>query len=89
MDNYAELPEGLQGGMKRYIEDGISTGHFLTAVLSNDLLGAVSRADGTNIKLLPEIVRWIYNEAPSNCWGTAKQVQAWQGTVKEFTGGRV
>ena len=89
MDNYAGLPEGLQGGMKRYIEDGISTGHFLTAVLSNDLLGAVSRADGTNIKLIPEIVRWIYNEAPSNCWGNRERVQAWQGTVKEFTGGKL
>lgn len=89
MDNYAGLPEGLQGGMKRYVEDGIQAGHFLTAVLSNDLLGAVSRADDTNIKLIPEIVRWLYNEAPGNCWGTTEQVQAWQGTVKEFTGGRV
>jgi len=87
MDNYAGLPEGLQGGMQRYVEDGIQAGHFLTAVLSNDLLGAVSRADSTNIKLIPEIVRWIYNEAPSNCWGDKERVQAWQGTVKEFTGG--
>ena len=89
MDNYAGLPEGLQGGMKRYVEDGIQAGHFLTAVLSNDLLGAVSRADGTNVKLIPEIVRWIYNEAPSNCWGDEERVQEWQGTTKEFTGGRV
>tara|TARA_Y100000310_G_scaffold147661_1_gene146887 strand:- start:217 stop:486 length:270 start_codon:yes stop_codon:yes gene_type:complete len=89
VSNYAELPEGLQGGMQRYVEDGIQAGHFLTAVLSNNLLGAVSRADGTNIKLIPEIVRWIYNEAPSGCWGSAEKVQAWQGTTKEFTGGRI
>ena len=88
MSNYAELPEGLQGGMQRYVEDGIQAGHFLTAVLSNDLLGAVSRADSTNIKLIPEIVRWIYNEAPSSCWGNVEKVQAWRGTTIEFTGGK-
>lgn len=83
MYKYSTLPEGLQGSMQRYIENGIQTGHFLKAVLSNDLFGAVSRADGTNIKILPEIVRWIYNEAPSTCWGNEEKVQAWQGTAKE------
>lgn len=86
--DYSKLPYNLQSGMQLYIEKGFRTGHFLTAVLSNDLLGAVSRADDTNIKLLPAIVRWLYNEAPSNCWGDVKKVQAWQGTVKEFTGRR-
>jgi len=88
MHNYSKLPTGLQDGMQRYIENGSSTGHFLTAVLSNDLFGAVSRADDKNIKLLPEIVRWLYNEAPGSCWGDVKKVQAWQGTIKEFTGRR-
>ena len=83
MYNYSKLPTGLQGGMQRYIEDGYPVGHFLTAVLSNDLLGAVSRADDTNIKVLPEIVRWIYNEAPVNCWGSEKKVRTWLDTFKE------
>ena len=77
VDNYAGLPEGLQGGMKRYVEDGIQAGHFLTAVLSNDLLGAVSRADSINIKLIPDVVRWIYNEAPINSNGSEVKVQRW------------
>ena len=88
MTDYSKLPTGLQGGIQRYIENGYPVGHFLTAVLSNDLLGAVSRADDKNIKLIPEIVKWLYNEAPGSCWGTVEQVQAWQGTVKEFTGRR-
>ena len=88
MTDYSKLPHGLQDGMQRYIENGSQVGHFLTAVLSNDLLGAVSRADGTNIKLIPEIVGWLFNEAPGNCWGDVKKVQAWQGTIKEFTGRR-
>jgi|TARA_R110000824_G_scaffold111242_1_gene259614 hypothetical protein len=88
MLNYSKLPNGLQDGMQRYIENGSQVGHFLTAVLSNDLVGAVNRADDKNAKLLPEIVRWLWNEAPGNCWGDVKRVQEWQGTVKEFTGRR-
>ena len=86
MTDYSKLPHGLQDGMQRYIENGSQVGHFLTAVLSNDLFGAVSRADATNIKLIPEIVKWLYNEAPGSCWGTVEQVQVWRGTVKEFAG---
>jgi len=79
MYNYAKLPEELQAGMQRYVEEGIPTGHFLGAVLSNDLYGAVSRADSTNIKLIPEIVRWIYNEVPIGCWGSVSRVREWRG----------
>ena len=86
--DYSKLPHGLRDGMQRYIENGSQVGHFLTAVLSNDLVGAVNRADDKNAKLLPEIARWLWNEAPGNCWGDANRVQEWQGAVKEFTGRR-
>lgn len=80
MYDYSELPEGLQGGMQRYIEQGIQAGHFLTAVLSNDLFGAVNRADGNNLPRLQEIVHWIYNEAPNGCWGSSEKVAKWKGS---------
>jgi len=83
--NYSKLPEGLRDGMKRYIESGIGVGHFLDGVLSNDLFAAVSRADGTNSKLLPEIVRWVYNEAPMSCWGSEAKVKAWRGENVDST----
>ena len=86
MYHYDRLPEGLRGSMQRYIEDGIQPGHFLTAVLENDLFAAVSRADGTNSKLLPEIVRWIYNEAPMSCWGSEAKVIAWANAVRSNLG---
>ena len=79
MSVYDKLPEHLQGGMKRYIESGIGAGHFLTAVLSNDLFGAVSYADPKSLEALPDIVRWIYNEVPSASWGSPKKVQEWSG----------
>ena len=82
MYDYSKLPIGLQDGMKRYIEQGYQGGHFLYYVLSNDLIGAVNRADSENIKLLPDIVKWIYNEAPSGCFGSDVKVKAWLDSFK-------
>lgn len=79
MLNYSKLPKHLQDSMERYIEDGIRSGGFLTAVLSNDLKGAVNVADSGNIKLLPDIVIWLYNEVPQECWGHEENVQNWRG----------
>jgi len=77
VQNYSELPVGLQDGMQRYVEDGILPGDFLTAVLENDLKTAVFRADDNNIKLIPEIVKWVYWEIPNPAWGSPKDVKEW------------
>lgn len=86
--NYSSLPEGLQGGMKRYIEDGIRAGGFLMACLENDLAGAVGKADSNNSTHIQEIVRWIYNEAPSGCWGSVGKVHAWMDSQYMATNGK-
>lgn len=74
---YDRLPIGLAGAMQRYIENRIPPGHFLTAVLSNDLSEACGRADDDNRHRLFEIVSWVYNEAPSACWGSPQRVAEW------------
>jgi len=78
--DYTKLPEDIRGGMQRYVENGVRTGSFVTSVLRNDLAGSISSADPTNLKALPDIVRWVYNEAPGNCWGSVEKVKAWKGT---------
>tara|TARA_Y100000296_G_C5169952_1_gene256732 strand:- start:161 stop:481 length:321 start_codon:yes stop_codon:yes gene_type:complete len=83
--DYSKLPLALQYGMKRYLENGSPTGDFLNAVLSNDLLGAVSRADDKNVKLLPEIVRWMHWEIPSNAWGSQEKVKSWEDSFKPLS----
>ncbi len=40
---------------------GYSGGSFVQAVVDNDLMAAVGRADGTNIKMLPFYCKLIYN----------------------------
>ena len=71
------IPVRMHNGLLLYIEHGIRPGHFLTAVLANDLRGAVERADDDNITLLPIYIRWLYNHAPGPCWGSPERVDAW------------
>ena len=75
--NYTGLPESVRGCLKRYIEDKIQPGGFVTAVLSNDLFGAFGAADHINRPLVGDIVAWIYNNAPMGCWGSRKRVREW------------
>jgi hypothetical protein len=71
------VPEHLRDGLWHYVREGRPTGHFLECVLSNDLAGAMGRADEESRGGLYAVVRWLYNEAPSNCWGTPERVKAW------------
>ena len=83
MYNYEKLPtEILQESMERYLEHGIEGGHFLTKVLSNDIAGTIDHADSININLLPDIVKWLYNEVPLECWGSEIKVKAWVDKFK-------
>lgn len=75
----ARLPEHLRDGLRDYVMDGRPVGGFLTCVIENDLLGAVCRADDTTA--LPELralARFLYNDAPGPCWGSAASRKAWQ-----------
>ena len=78
------------GGLTRYLYAGIEPGHLLTAVLANDLAGAVCRADETSLKDLPDIVKMIYNYAPGNAWGSREKVRNYialdEESRKEYAG---
>lgn len=63
--------------LKLYQDHKIPTGSFLEAVLSNDLMGAMRRADEYSKMNLYNIVYYIYNEMPSNCWGSGEIVSKW------------
>jgi hypothetical protein len=63
--------------IKAYIEVGQPVGDFLTALLSNDLMKAVSRADDNNQRNLVAWCKWLYNEAPALCFGSPEKVKLW------------
>ena len=67
----------MQDGMRRYIERGIEGGSFLMAVLENDLMGALGKADRINLSRLHDYGTFLYNNAPSVCFGSREKVSAY------------
>jgi hypothetical protein len=72
-----KVPEGLWDGLAGYILLGHLPGHFLTAVLVNDLKEACNRADLENQYRLYDIIFFLYNCAPLQAWGSKENVEAW------------
>ena len=75
--DYSKLPERMWGAIYRYIEHGIPPGHFLSAVICNDLREACARADDENRSLLFEYVRFFHCYAPISCWGSEGKFVEW------------
>lgn len=71
------IPDYLKSSLDAWANTGRPTGGFLQAVLCNDLMTAVGRADPTSFSCLKEICLYVYNELPSPCWGSAEKLQAW------------
>lgn len=75
---FGGLPERFHGGVVRWVLFGITGGHFLSAVVNNDLFQATGRADLDALDSLPAICRFFYNYAPSGCYGSLSKAQAWE-----------
>ena len=73
-----KIPDYMMGSLNRYIREGSEVGGFLTAVLEGDLFGALRKADSQNQKNLPAYAYYLYNEAPSGCYGSKAKVKAWR-----------
>lgn len=74
---YEMLPENLREGVQLYFERGCPPGHFLKAVICNDLVDAVGRADLNNQRNLAEIVKFFVNYIPAVAWGSEESYQQW------------
>lgn len=74
------IPDRMMPSLRRYIEEKIQPGDFLTAVIQNDLSEACSRADDENMRNLPAYAAYLYNEAPSICWGSKEKMEKWLAT---------
>ena len=72
------VDEPFAGSLSRYLLQGIVPGGFTVACLENNLLQAVTRAaDGHALGQMRPIMMLLYNEAPSDAWGSAERVKAW------------
>ena len=77
------IPGHMVESLERYIQRRIQPGHFLSAVISNDLQESCARADSDNQKILPAYVAYLYNEAPGACWGSPEKMQNWLNSGEE------
>lgn len=62
---------------------GLLPGDFLTAVLQNDLMEALGRADSYNRATIFQICSYIYNELPSTCHGSPEKVEAYARSFRD------
>jgi hypothetical protein len=70
------------GGLVRYLVHRIPPGDFLLAVLSNDLMEAVSRGDDASVAGLRSLVRFLHNDTPWSAHGSLAIVRAWVEGVR-------
>lgn len=67
----------LANSLDRFTADGIATGGFLRAVLENDFVQVLLRADEENIRELREIALYVHNHVPAIAWGSPEKVSNW------------
>ena len=71
------MTRDIEESLKRYVKYRIPTGGFLRAVLENDFMRAIGKADEFNLQALPQIRDYIIAELPVACYGSVDAVNTW------------
>ncbi len=72
-----EIRPDILAALVRYVEQRIKPGGFLTAVLENNHMEALGRADSYNRATIHQICTYVYNDMPHTCHGSPEKVRAW------------
>lgn len=75
--DYTQLPSHLLRSISDYVEFGQPQGHFIQALLCNDLKGVAERADEYNAPLIHLWVKYLYNHIPMGAWGSKESYDNW------------
>ena len=75
---YKLIPQHMQDGLTLWVEKGVMTGHFMTAVMENDLMEAYGRADEQNQWSMRNWCVFLYSYAPRGCYGSRANVAEWR-----------
>jgi hypothetical protein len=76
-DEYESIPPHILESLEAYAKDRRPVGHFLQAILHNDLYETVNRADIPCLKALNKIVIYVTNKLPSDCHGSRDKYRKW------------
>jgi len=63
--------------LDKYANERVPPGGFLQAVLENNLMEAMGRADEFNRVALFNICKYVYNNLPVDCHGSPEKVKRW------------
>jgi len=74
---YDKIRPDIRAALARYAREHSGVGGFLRAVLSNDLMEALGRADDENRAAIWEICLYVHNEMPSLCHGSPERYKEW------------
>jgi len=81
------IPQRFRDSILLYVEHRCPPGHFLEAVLANDLTEAMGRADEEAYAHLGDICSFIYNRIPRVVWGDRERVKDHlEGRTPDFVG---
>ena len=72
-----DIPDYMIESLVQYILIGRPVGHFLTAIINNDLKGAVNRGDDMNQCRIVNYVKFLFNYAPHGSWGYEGSTNMW------------
>jgi hypothetical protein len=75
--DWSLIPDYMRHGIEAYVMHGVPPGGFLTALFANDLMGALGKADDTNIGRIKDYGTFLYNFTPSGCHGSREVVGKW------------
>ena len=82
--NYVDVVrEDVLHDLVNYGKSRVPVGGFLQSVLTNNLTLSICRADESNLKQIKQIVMFLNNEMPLNCWGSLDQYESWLAVFQE------
>ena len=76
-EKYPAMPPLIIEGLRKYADNHLPVGGFLTAVLENNLTEAIVRADMFSLAGIKDIVMYVHWEIPGDCHGSPQAVRAW------------
>lgn len=71
------VPPHMWDAVTGYYLHRFQPGSFMTALLSNDLMGALGRADDVNAANIQRWCQFLYNYTPAGSYGTPERVRQW------------
>jgi hypothetical protein len=86
--NWSLIPPHMRPGVERYVMLGIPPGDFLRAVLRNDMMEALGRADEDNLAAMRGYAQFLYGYTPHGCYGSPEAYKRWveQGGLRGIAG---